>query len=158
MKINLITLVFDNSLIENTICWNTALFQSCFSCSLLPPCFDIDEISPALFSSSWNDKSLNRTPWLNLAKWTWLGRLVQVTFLKKFSGLLLLKLHLSRAFIGPSSRYRIGECATGQLSVFPASITKHAFKKSSMCKGLIIFSRWAEIDKNEPETLQTRVD
>ena len=134
MKNNLITLVFYNSLIENTICWHMAYFQSCFSFSLLlPPWLDIDEISPVRF--------LNHTSWINLEKWTWLVKLVQVTFLKKFSGLLLLKLHWSRAFIGPNFRCRIGECTTAQLSVFPASITKHAFKKSSMCEGLIIFSQ-----------------
>ena len=37
MKTSLITLVFYDSLVVKTNCRNTAIFQSCFSFSLLPP-------------------------------------------------------------------------------------------------------------------------
>ena len=41
MKTNSITLVFCNSLVEKTNCWNTAAFQSCFLFYLiLPPCLN----------------------------------------------------------------------------------------------------------------------
>ena len=41
MKTNSITLVFYNSLVEKTNCWNTAVFQSFFSFYLiLPPCLN----------------------------------------------------------------------------------------------------------------------
>ena len=36
----MITLVFYDSLVEKTNCRNTAVFQSCYSFSLLPPCID----------------------------------------------------------------------------------------------------------------------
>ena len=53
-------LVFYNSLVEKSNCWNTAAFYSCFFFSLLPPWFESGVALGNQFGSRWLLCELNR--------------------------------------------------------------------------------------------------
>ena len=67
-------LVFYNSLVEKSNCWNTAAFYSCFFFSLLPPWFESGVALGNQFGSRWLLCELNR-----------LGLLAKINPLKVFN-------------------------------------------------------------------------
>ena len=103
------------------------LFKICW------PNFTKIKSVPCIFSTSWYDKKLNLTFWINLEKCTWLDKLSQVTFLKKvlwFTGFWIALIKAFHWF-----RFQMGECSATPLPVFLLPLP----------------------DKNETETWQTGV-